>query len=807
MKVNVDQSVLKNEAQSWEQLIETLDQHEGCFFACDYTYPERYHPWQVGLSDPLIKIQAWGLYFEIESLNKEKNGILEELYKALKKETYFEKISSGYSSETGNAIVIGQIKLPNRAEAIDESQRSRQNSIFTLMRTLLSHFETECPVFGLYGNYGYGLVHQFETLTQGVHFNHGSPDLVLYLPQKLLYKANAYEKAVEIRYDYILDESPINESGNAHRENIANVNGTYEDIKLFHQCLTAKSPPANPKNLKVHSPQEDYELMVKQLKPLFERGELFEGVPSYERLHPCNTRPSALFKRLRAMNPSPFHYLVNSGQDHLIGASPEMYVRVTQGTVETCPISGTIPRGIDSLSDHSQIRKLMNSQKDEDELTMCTDVDRNDKSKVCDPATIKVLGRRQIEMYSHLIHTVDHVSGKLRLDRDGIDAFIAHMWAVTVTGAPKKAAMNWIESNEKSARQWYGGAIGYMTVNGDINTGLTLRGIQLKEGIASVRVGATILYDSDPHLEALETQTKAAAMEAVIQEFERLQIQEKETDLAIKAAIESGTKTEKNVETKLNLKYDDSINKTTTVLVIDHDDSFVHTLAGYFEKQGCQVTTIRQSNVRQYFESLEKEEFLDKDESHENENNIKMIHHETKKHLPDLMVLSPGPGTPEDFKLHHSIAWALEKSIPLFGVCLGLQGIVTYFGGELGQLKRPMHGKSSFLKRSAEIGNKEEEGIKEKQGIEEKNEKALFQLREDQEGPRIGRYHSLYALKMPDSLSCYAVTDDACPMAVYHKDLPIWAVQFHPESIMSAEDNFGTNLIENLVRKVRELNL
>ncbi len=760
MKVNFDQSVLKKERQVWENLIVALDHHEGCFFACDYTYPGRYHPWQVGLSEPLIRIQAWGLYFEIECMVREKIGVLSEIYKELNRGEYFKSLCSGYSSESGNAILIGEIKEPNESASIDESERGRQNSIFTLVRDLLSHFETECPVFGVYGNYGYALVHQFETLTKGVHVSQDAPDLLLYLPQKLIYKANAYETAVEIRYEYVYH--------------------SHEHYECFEQSLFTKSKTRGSERLDKNIPKVDYELMVKQLKPLFEKGDLFEAVPSYERVHPCKAKPSILFNRLREMNPSPFHYFVNTGREHLIGASPEMYVRVNNGMIETCPISGTISRGLDSLSDHSQIRKLMNSQKDEDELTMCTDVDRNDKSKICDPATIKVLGRRQIEMYSHLIHTVDHVTGKLRSNRDGIDAFIAHMWAVTVTGAPKKAAMNWIEENEKTARQWYGGAIGYMTVKGDINTGLTLRGIQLKDGLASVRVGATILYDSDPYLESVETLTKAAAMEAVIGE------------------VESG------VESVSEINSDIYINKTTNVLVIDHDDSFVHTLAGYFENQGCRVKTIRQSNVAKYFESLEK---IQAGESHTNQEMLK------SENLPDLMVLSPGPGTPEDFKLHDSIQWAIEKNIPVFGVCLGLQGIVTYFGGALGQLERPMHGKSSSLvEPSEERTMPEKEKYKEKEVHKEietykkgQNSKALFQLNKGQETPKIGRYHSLYALEMPDSLCCYAMTEDSCPMAVYHKTLPIWAVQFHPESIMSAEDDFGSNIIENLVTKVRAL--
>src|SRR5215203_2846247 len=149
--------------------------------------------------------------------------------------------------------------------------------------------------------------------------------------------------------------------------------------------------------------------------------------------------------------------------------------------------------------------------KDESELTMCTDVDRNDKSRICKPGTVQVVGRRQIEIYSKVIHTVDHVVGELLPGFDAIDAFLTHMWAVTVTGAPKLWAMRFIESHERSPRRWYGGAFGWLGVDGDAETGLTLRTVRIRDGVAEVRAGSTLLIDSDPDAEELETEIKAAA--------------------------------------------------------------------------------------------------------------------------------------------------------------------------------------------------------------------------------------------------------------------------------------------------------
>ena len=228
---------------------------------------------------------------------------------------------------------------------------------------------------------------------------------------------------------------------------------------------------------------------MQRAKEKFARGDLFEVVPGHVFHARCGS-PAAFYERLRDRNPAPYEFFWNLGEgEYLVGASPEMYVRVTGERVETCPISGTIARGAGPLEDADNIRTLLNSAKDESELTMCTDVDRNDKSRICEPGSVQVIGRRQIEMYSRLIHTVDHVEGRLRPGFDALDAFLSHMWAVTVTGAPKNWAMQFIEDHETSPRRWYGGAVGVIGFDGGMNTGLTLRTAHIRGGVAAVRAG------------------------------------------------------------------------------------------------------------------------------------------------------------------------------------------------------------------------------------------------------------------------------------------------------------------------------
>ena len=357
---------------------------------------------------------------------------------------------------------------------------------------------------------------------------------------------------------------------------------------------------------------------------------------------------------------------------------------------------------------------------------MCTDVDRNDKSRVCVAGSVRVIGRRQLELYSRLIHTVDHVEGTLREGFDALDGFLAHAWAVTVTGAPKQHAIQFIEDHEHSPRRWYGGAMGFIGFDGNMNTGLTLRTVRIHDGVAEVRAGATLLFESDPDAEEAETRLKASALLDAIRHGDEPVAQ---TRIEVVERPGTGKK----------------------VLMVDHEDSFVHTLAGYFRETGAQVVTYRSGFP---LEKLAEE-------------------------APHLVLLSPGPGRPEDFDLNATIAATIAAKLPMFGVCLGLQGIVEYFGGQLDILPKPMHGKPSTVRV---LGGK-----------------LLV------EHPRefdAGRYHSLVARRdtLPEVLTLTADTADGVVMSVEHAQLPVAAVQFHPESILSLEDEIGHRLVDNVMR-------
>lgn len=424
---------------------------------------------------------------------------------------------------------------------------------------------------GLYGSFGYDLTFSFEPIDLAEERDPEQRDLLLYLPDSVYVVDADKRDAWHVTYDFCVNQKSTQ---GMPRDGLDYPFKQYEDGTPFEERDT---------------PDGEFALSVEKAKREFAVGNLFEAVLSQtfrEKLDD-ETPPSKIFKRLRKRNPAPYGFFINLGeQEYLVGASPEMFVRcesIPQNDyrpgairVETCPISGTVARGADALEDAKRVKSLMMNAKEESELTMCTDVDRNDKSRICIPGSVQVIGRRQIEMYSRLIHTVDHVEGYLREEFDALDAFLCHTWAVTVTGAPKTWAIQFVEDNERSQRRWYGGAVGFVGFDGSLNTGLTLRTVRIKDGIAEVRAGATLLYDSNPVAEELETELKASAM----------------MDAVTQKGSEDNDDDDDDVSTKVE-KLPEKVGTGKSIVLVDHEDSFVHTLGNYLRQTGASVQTLR----------------------------------------------------------------------------------------------------------------------------------------------------------------------------------------------------------------------
>jgi anthranilate synthase len=686
-----------------EPYFDWLDERRGAVLFSNYEYPGRYTRQDVAFVDPPLVIASRGRAMWIEALNPRGEVLLGFVADALA-----DHDDIAHVDRQARRVDL-TVRTPTGA--VTEEERSRMPTVFSVLRSIVSLFRADDDSqLGLYGAFGYDLAFQFDPVVEVLRRDPAGRDLVLYLPDEVLSVDHYSASAVMTRYVFAKD--------------VVSTEGLAGGGEPAPFKPSERIPPRGD-----HRPGE-YAELVRAAKEKFIRGDLFEVVPGQVFYERAEHRPSEISRRLKAVNPSPYSFFVNLGENEfLIGASPEMFVRVNGRRVETCPISGTIKRGEDAIADSEQILKLLNSKKDESELTMCSDVDRNDKSRVCEPGSVKVIGRRQIEMYSRLIHTVDHIEGRLRDGMDAFDAFLSHAWAVTVTGAPKLWAMRFIESHEKSPRAWYGGAVGMVHFNGDMNTGLTLRTIRLKDGIGEVRAGATLLYDSNPEEEEAETELKASALLGAIREAGAGGAVGAQQD---KAKVGEGIR----------------------ILLVDHEDSFVHTLANYFRQTGASVSTVRTPVPAEIFERVD----------------------------PDLVVLSPGPGRPSDFDCKGTIEAARAHGAGIFGVCLGLQALAEAYGGSLRTLHLPVHGKPSRIRVL-------QPGI-------------IFQGLPNE--VTVGRYHSIFAdpVRLSADFEVTAETDDGIVMAFEHRSEPVAAVQFHPESIMSLGGDAGMRMIENIVAKL-----
>jgi len=681
-------------------LLRRLDTQRGAYLSSGYEYPERYSRWDIASVCPPLEIIGRGRRVEFRPLNARGEIICGLLDPVLAPHPHWE------SFNRANGVLTGTLKpLP---KLFSEEERSRQPTAFSILRALVHELRhADDSRLGLIGAFGYDLLFQFDPVQLRLP-REDRKDLHLFLCDEIWFMDRKKEQIECFRYDF-------------ERDGVSTW-GLPRDGEPVPAAT-----PREPAGIVSDHTTEDYVRKVEAVREGMRQGDYYEVVLRQTFSAPYTESPSALFERIQHASPSPYEFFLQLGDEQLIGASPEMFVRVEGDRVESCPIAGTTRRTGDPLRDADNIRELLNSSKEESELTMCSDVDRNDKSRVCVPGSVKMIGRRLIESYAGLFHTVDHVEGTLAPGFDSLDAFLSHMWAVTIIGAPKKAAAQAIENLEADARGWYGGAIGMLSLNGDINTGILIRTVHLRDGIARYPAGATLLYDSVPENEDEECRLKATG-------FFRC--------LRASSANAAGRRGAERVGEGLKL------------LLVDNDDCFIHTLANYARQTGANVVTFRSG-----------------------------IPHELIREIaPDLILISPGPGRPADFGVPDLVRFAAAEGIPVFGVCLGLQGTVEAFGGELGVLDYPMHGKPSVIRHH-------------NRGVFEGLPKEF----------KVGRYHSLFAQRatFPACLEVTAEAEDGVIMGVRHRDLPIEAVQFHPESILTLEGDCGLKLIENMIRASR----
>ncbi|MGH9019894.1 MAG: anthranilate synthase component I family protein [Acidimicrobiales bacterium] len=255
----------------------------------------------------------------------------------------------------------------------------------------------------------------------------------------------------------------------------------------------------------------DYARVVELAKDHIVAGDVFQVVPSQQFTRATTVDPLTLYRVLRALNPSPYMYLLDSPESQIVGASPEMLVRVANGVVSTRPIAGTRPRGATDAEDRAQEEEILRDDKELAEHVMLVDLGRNDVGRVAEPGTVVVSRLAHVERFSHLMHLVSQVDGRLRDGLDAFDAFDALFPAGTLTGAPKVRAMEIIDTFEPVARGPYGGAVGYVALNGNADFAITIRTLGLRGGVATVQAGGGIVADSRADYEYAESLNKASA--------------------------------------------------------------------------------------------------------------------------------------------------------------------------------------------------------------------------------------------------------------------------------------------------------
>jgi anthranilate synthase component 1 len=258
--------------------------------------------------------------------------------------------------------------------------------------------------------------------------------------------------------------------------------------------------------------QSSFEAGVRAIKERIAAGDIYQAVLSQRFETDISADPFTVYRALRHVNPSPYMYFIRMGELAIVGSSPEILVRVEGRRVETHPIAGTRPRGAGEDEDLRLAEELRRNEKERAEHVMLVDLGRNDLGRVCEYGSVRVPQYMALERYSHVMHLVSSVDGRLAEDRDRLDALVACFPAGTVSGAPKIRAMQILAELEPTRRDIYAGAVGYIDFAGNLDFCIAIRTITIRDGVARVQAGAGIVADSNPAAEYEETKDKARAL-------------------------------------------------------------------------------------------------------------------------------------------------------------------------------------------------------------------------------------------------------------------------------------------------------
>lgn len=390
------------------------------------------------------------------------------------------------------------------------------------LRALIAECRMEMPedlpaaACGLFGYLGYDMIRLVETLPGGNPDPLGLPDAVLMRPSVVavldgvkgevtlvspawqgsgLSARAAYAQAAERVMDALRDLD----------------RGVAGESRALHDMAPVGEAVSN-------FSREGYMAAVEKARDYIRAGDIFQVVPAQRWTQDFTLPPFALYRSLRRMNPSPFMFFFNFGGFQIVGASPEILVRLRGGEVTIRPIAGTRPRGATPEEDRALEAELLADPKERAEHLMLLDLGRNDVGRVAKVGSVHPTERFVIERYSHVMHIVSNVVGEIREGEDALSALLAGLPAGTVSGAPKVRAMEIIDELEPEKRGVYGGGIGYFAANGEMDFCIALRTAVVKEGRLYTQAGGGVVYDSDPAAEWQESVNKARALRRAAEE-------------------------------------------------------------------------------------------------------------------------------------------------------------------------------------------------------------------------------------------------------------------------------------------------
>jgi anthranilate synthase component 1 len=366
---------------------------------------------------------------------------------------------------------------------------------------------------GAVGFFGYDLVRTVEALGEPNPDPLGLPDMALMVSDVLVVFDHMRHELTLMSYAFLDRDGDVDA---AYARAVSAVADVRERLRGPVPRTPVTRDATQAAEFTSNMTREQFEDKVRRIVEYVHAGDAFQVVPSQRFSAPTTVEAFSIYRGLRTINPSPYMYFLDFGDFQIAGASPEPLVKVNGRRVETRPIAGTYPRGASEEEDQRHADELLRDPKERAEHVMLVDLGRNDLGRVCEYGSVQVDELMVVEAYSHVLHIVSQVSGRLRADVTAMDALRAVLPAGTLSGAPKVRAMQIIDELEPHKRGSYGGAIGYLGFTGDLDTAIHIRTVVVKDGVVHVQAGGGTVADAKPAYEYEESVNKAKAVFAAV---------------------------------------------------------------------------------------------------------------------------------------------------------------------------------------------------------------------------------------------------------------------------------------------------